>query len=120
MRKKNEDELDRLLSEWVCTQSRWPLTEKLQAAGVAAFPSCTTEELVHDRHLAEREFFEKIEHPTVGARIHAGIPWRLSEADNGVKTHAPLLGFHTDEVLMERLGVSSSQIATWRESGILR
>ena len=118
-RKANEDELDRLLAEWVATESRWPLTEKLQASGVAAFPSITTEELVADPHLADREFFEEIEHPTVGARVHAGIPWRLSEADNGVKRHAPLLGFHTDEVLMERLGVSSEQIATWRDSGLL-
>ncbi|MEE3327744.1 MAG: CoA transferase [Myxococcota bacterium] len=118
-RKAHEDELDRLLSEWVATESRWPLTEKLQAAGVAAFPSVTTEELVQDPHLIARGFFEEIEHPTVGARVHAGIPWRLSEADNGVKSHAPLLGIHTDEVLMERLGVSSDQIARWREAGLL-
>ena len=119
-RKAHEDELDRLLAEWVATQSRWPLTEKLQAAGVAAFPSVTTEELVADPHLNDRGFFEEIEHPKVGARVHAGIPWRLSVADNGVRSHAPLLGAHTDEVLTERLGATSEQIARWRDSGLLR
>ena len=119
-RKAHEDELDPLLTEWVATQSRWPLTEKLQAVGVPAFPAVTTEELVADPHLADRGFFEKIEHPKVGARVHAGIPWLFSEADNGVKAHAPLLGTHTDEVLIERLGVSPKQISAWRESGLLR
>ena len=119
-RKANEDELDRRLAEWVCTQRRWPLTKNLQEVGVAAFPSVTTEELVQDPHLEAREFFERIEHPTVGARVHAGIPWRFSEASNGVKNHAPLLGDHTDDVLIERLGVSSDQIAAWREAELLR
>ena len=119
-RKAHEDELDRLLADWVATQSRWPLTEELQAAGVPAFPSVSTEELVGDPHLADRGFFEEIEHPTVGAKVHAGIPWRLSEADNGVKSHAPILGAHTDEVLRERLGATPEQINRWRDSGLLR
>lgn len=118
-RKDNEDELDRILGDWVAGHERWDLTERLQKAGIAAFPSATTEDLAHDPQLKERAYFEKIPHPTVGSRLHAGIPWRLSEGSNGVQNHAPLLGAHTEEVLIERLGASLDQIQKWRESGLL-
>lgn len=118
-RKRNEDELERLIGAWTRERDRWDVTRDLQAAGVAAFPSLSSRDLVEDPHLAQRGFFERLPHPEVGARTHAGIPWRLSEGRNGVRAPAPLLGADTDSVLGELLGYSPARIAKLRESQVL-
>ena len=118
-RKANEDELDALVDAWTRQGDRWELTRSLQALGVAAFPSLTCDDIVHDPHLNERGYIERLEHPVVGPLEHAGIPWRLRQRPNGVRRPAPCLGEHTDEVLTEVLGYDKATIARLRESKLL-
>ncbi len=118
-RKAHEDELEQLVTAWTTQQDRWELTRTLQAAGVAAFPSMSSKDLVEDAHLNGRGFFTRLPHPQVGAQTHAGIPWLLTNAPNGVRSPAPLLGQHTDEILRDVLGYSDEAIAQLREQQIL-
>ena len=39
MRKRNEDELDQIITQWTQSRDRWEITQLLQRAGVAAFPT---------------------------------------------------------------------------------
>ncbi|MGH2586728.1 MAG: CaiB/BaiF CoA transferase family protein, partial [Dehalococcoidia bacterium] len=77
-RKANEDALEAEVTAWTSGHDRWEVTQLLQAAGVAAFPSMTSADLVNDPHLRERGIFVELEHPEVGVRTHVGIPWKLS------------------------------------------
>ena len=54
----------------------------------------------------------------MGARIHAGVPWRLAEGPNGVRAPAPLLGQHTHDVWGRLVGLSDEDIALGRETGL--
>ncbi len=119
LRKRNEDELDASLSSWTAARDRWEVTRVLQAAGVAAFPSMSPRDLVDDPHLAARGFFEELPHPEVGRRKHAGIPWRLANGPNGVRTPAPCLGADTEQVLGEILGYPGEQIRRLVDDGIV-
>src|SRR5215510_8732333 len=56
-RKAHEDALEEVLTAWTATREKWDVTQTLQAAGVAAFPSMTSKDLAEDRHLNERDFF---------------------------------------------------------------
>lgn len=118
-RKQNEDTLEALISEWTRTRDRWAITQALQAAGVAAYPSMTSADLVASPHLRERGIFVELEHPEVGRRTHVGIPWQMSGTPCAVRAPAPLLGQHTDEVLREWLQMSDEEIAGLRERGVL-
>lgn len=118
-RKRCEDALDEVLSAWTAERDPWEVSEALQAVGVAAFPSLSTEQLCRDPQLEARGFFARLEHPEVGVRQHAGIPWRLDEADNGVRAPAPLLGADTDDVLRDVLGCAENEIAALRESKVV-
>ncbi len=119
-RKENEDALEQIVSEWTAEQDRWEVTWLLQAQGVAAFPSFTTEDIVRDPHLNARGFIERLEHPEVGRRTHVGIPWRLDRRPNGVRMPAPCLGADTDTLLTEVLGYDAARIKELREGDVLR
>ncbi len=118
-RKVHEDELEQLLTAWTTQHDRWEITRKLQAAGVAAFPSMSSKDLTEDTQLNGRGFFVRLPHPVVGIQTHTGIPWLLTNAPNGVRSAAPLLGQHTDEVLRGVLGCTDEDIARLREQKVL-
>ncbi len=119
LRKRNEDELDRIIGEWTAPRDRWEITELLQAAGVAAFPTMGPKDLVEDPHLRARGYHVQLPHPVVGTRIHAGIAWKMSATPCRVRKAAPVLGADTDSILGELLGYSEAEIQRLREDGVL-
>ena len=119
-RKTNEDALEEIVSAWTGVRDRWEITRELQAMGVAAFPSFTCKDIVEDPHLNERGFIERLQHPEVGRRAHAGIPWRLRRRSNGVRMPAPCLGADTETLLSEVLGYDATKIDELRKKGVLR
>ena len=118
-RKSREDELESIVSGWTAQQDRWKVTRLLQEAGIAAFPTMTAADIVHDPHLEARGFIERLEHPKVGRRAHAGIPWRLHARANGVASPAPCLGADTDRYLRELLGLSDEEVGELYREGVV-
>ncbi|MGH0031896.1 MAG: CaiB/BaiF CoA transferase family protein [Myxococcota bacterium] len=118
-RKQHEDALEAALSERTREHDRWDLTERLQARDVAAFPALTAEDIAHDPHLEARGFLERLPHPVVGARVHTGIPHRLRNRPNGVRSPAPCLGADTEEVLGRVLGLSTDEVHSLRDAKVL-
>ena len=59
----------------------------------------------------------EIEHPRAGKLRAPGVPVRLSATPGSVRTPAPMLGQHTDEVLRDLLGLSEAEIAALRSAG---
>jgi len=118
-RKANEDTLEGILTSWTKEHDRWEVTELLQKVGVAAFPSMSNKDLATDPHLATRGYLVQKEHPEVGKRIHAGIPWHLSGTPCEVRHAAPLRGQHTDYVLGNILGFSEAEVLKLRGDQVL-
>ena len=118
-RKKNEDELEGLISAWTGTLTAEEVTARLQAVGVAAFPAITNKELAEDPHLRDRGFFVELSHPEVGVRRHAGIPWKMSDTPCQVRRPAPLFGQDTDYVMREILGYAAEGVTALKEREVL-
>jgi len=119
LRKRNEHELDRIITQWTSQRDRWEITELLQSAGVAAFPTMSNQDLGDDPHLIARGFMAELEHPVVGRRRHAGVPWRMWPSVCKVRKPAPLLGADTEDILQTLLGYSAREIARLREERVL-
>ncbi len=118
-RKANEDALEAIVEEWTIVRDPFGITQQFQAVGVAAFTPLVNRELSEDPHLNARGFFVEKEHPEVGVRRHAGIPWRMSETPCEVWRAAPVMGQDNDYVLGELLGMSSQQIASLKERQVI-
>ena len=118
-RKTHEDSVDQIVTAWTTTREKWEVTRILQGVGVAAFPSMSGKDLIEDPHLNQRGFFERLAHSEVGVRTHMGVPWLLTNAPNGVRTPAPLLGQDTDQVMHDVLGYTAQQIVRLKEEKVL-
>jgi len=119
MRKRNEASLDEIISAWTRTRERWEITETLQRAGVAAFPTLNNRDVASDTHMRARGFLLERDHPEIGRRTHAGIPWTMSGTPCSVRAAAPVLGADTDSILSALLGYSAEQIAQLRAEGVV-
>lgn len=120
-RKVHEAALNDHIESWTRTMDRWEATQRLQAAGVAAFPSLSPVDLWGgDPHFEEIGMIERPDHRVVGRRVLPGIPWRITPGRNGIERAAPCLGEHTAEVLIDVLGYSSDEIAHLLAKGAVR
>ena len=79
----------------------------------------TNRELAEDAHMRERGFFAEREHPEVGVRQHAGVPWKFSETPCAVQRPAPCIGQHTEDVLQRVLGYAEEEVERLRADGVL-
>jgi formyl-CoA transferase len=82
-------------------------------------PTLTNKDLALDGHLRERGFLIELDHPEVGKRTHAGVPWSMSATPCKVRRAAPMLGEDTDQVLTSLLGFSAAKIQTLRRDGVI-
>jgi crotonobetainyl-CoA:carnitine CoA-transferase CaiB-like acyl-CoA transferase len=96
------------------------LAAALQARGVAAYPVRDGRDLVTlDPQLTARSFYPTQHHPLVGDVQVEGVVAHLSDTPPSLRSPAPLLGEHTDELLEEVLGLDHQQIRQLRDQGAL-
>ncbi len=107
---QNQEELDRLVTEWTVNYTHHELTGILQKAGVAAFPSLSNQEIVSDPHFKERKLAVEVEHPVMKKQIVLGAPWKLSETPAKVTKASPVMGENNEYVFGELLGIPGSEI----------
>jgi crotonobetainyl-CoA:carnitine CoA-transferase CaiB-like acyl-CoA transferase len=91
----------------------------LKALGgrVPVGPVQSVADIFADPHVRAREMLVEVEQPGSGTRrAIAGSPIKLTLTPTAVRRRAPLLGEHTDEVLVEA-GYSEAERRRLRESG---
>lgn len=118
-RRQREDEIEGMVAEWTSQRRAAEAAAALQEAGVAAAVCANVKDLSEDPHLTERGYLVELDHAEVGRRKHAGIPWRMGATPCAVRSPAPLLGEHSDEVLRAVLGYSAEEVAALRAQGAL-
>ena len=109
-RKENEEELDRLVTEWTIKYSAEEVMSMLQAAGVAAGVLETGEDMLErDPQFKHRHTFWELNHPEIGKYYSIGHAFILSKSPCEVRRGA-LLGEHNEYALKELLGMSDEEI----------
>lgn len=118
-RKENEDELDKLLSEWTIKHSPEEVMTRLQAAGVPAGIVATGDDLMEkDPQVKHRRFFRELDHPIVTKYRAPGPQFHSSKVEIELK-RSPLFGEHNEYVLKELLHMSDEEIAELILAGVI-
>lgn len=104
-------EIDAALARWSAGRDPDELTERLQAAGVAAHTVQHSAEIVADPQLLHRGTPVQVPHPIHGQVWVEGNQARWSRTQPAPVFAGPPVGHHTQEVLEEILGYDADRIA---------
>ena len=115
-----QDSLDRHVSSWTERHDKHDVMNRLQEAGAPAGAVLTTEDLVHDPHLAERNYFWEYgstmdDGPTF---THVGAGGKYDGSPAGATMRAPAFGEHNSYVFGDILGLSDAQIKELEDSKV--
>ncbi len=99
LRKENETELIKFISEILQQKTRDEWLVQLRAFKIPAGRVNTIEEALNQQQAIDRDMIGQIEHPKYGAVKFIKNPLRFSGLNIQYKYAAPLLGEHTEEVL---------------------
>jgi len=118
-RVENRAALAKILNAAFASQDADEWTEKLQVAGIPSGPINNIQDVFNHPQAPVRDFVVGIEHPTAGFVNLPGFPYKMSQTPAALHRPPPLLGEHTEEVLIELLGYSSEQVALLRERKVI-
>jgi len=108
------------VNEWASSMGNVEACMALAAAGVAAGPCLTAQQVIDDPHVAARDMLIEIPRPDGGDPVLTpGNPIKMSKVSEGPDVRMPWLGEHTDEVLSTELGLDDATLARLRADGVI-
>jgi crotonobetainyl-CoA:carnitine CoA-transferase CaiB-like acyl-CoA transferase len=123
-RKQHEDELEAKLTEFTIKQDRYDLMNRLQARAIpAGVVQKAADRFDRDPQLKARGYFVDLPHSEIGHWPIEGFPARLSASPAYVggltNRAAPKLGEDNEFVYRDIFGLSTKELATLREEGVI-
>jgi formyl-CoA transferase len=115
-RVRHRDELITKLIEVFVARTTQDWVDSLTKANVPCSPINDIATAMNDPHVRFREMVKSVDHPTLGEIDLIGPVAKLSETPATIRSAPPLLGQHTNQVLIE-LGFSQDDIAMLRREG---
>jgi len=79
----------------------------------------TTKEILDSPQHQARGFFEQVDHPVMGKVTMPGAPFKMMETPWRLRSPAPLLGEHNEEVYCGRLGYSREELTRLGQQGVI-
>jgi len=105
------------IEQWTMTKTKFEAMDILNQYDIPCGPILSMEELAAEPSLRATGTVVEVDHPKRGKYLSVGNPIKMSDSPSEV-TRSPLLGEHTDEVLVE-LGYGPEQIAAMREEKVV-
>ncbi|MDQ0597718.1 formyl-CoA transferase [Streptomyces canus] len=107
-----------LIEEWTTTLPKWQVLHQLNAHNIPCGPILSTKEIIEDPSLAANEIVVQVDHPERGTFTTVGNPLKLSDSPTHI-TPSPLLGQHTEEILIGELGIGDEELRLLKSSGVI-
>jgi len=118
-RKRNEDELEKMMGEWTSGQTRDQVESLLQTAGIPTSVVFDAAEVIEEPQLNAWGHFQQVENAKLGKVTVESCRMKLSRTPAHIRWGGPTFGQHNHLVLGEILGLSDAEIANAVASGAL-
>jgi formyl-CoA transferase len=117
-RVKHAEELDAIIGAFIAQRTQADNVAFFEAAEVTIGPIYDITQILEDPHVLERELLAEYPDADMGAfPMHHVVP-RLSATPGSIRTPAPRLGEHNEE-LLKALGLKDSEIEDLKTKGVL-
>jgi 2-methylfumaryl-CoA isomerase len=115
------DAISAVLGRWCAVRRLDEIRQAFAATGVLWGQFQDFRQLVHDdpRCSEANPLFATVEQPGIGRYLLPGLPLDFGASPRQPPRPAPILGEHSDAVLSEVLGLSSSEIGRLHDAGIV-
>ena len=114
----NRDACNAMLGGWLAERTRSEAMEILSGAGLSIAPVNTYGQVARDPHVLERDMLQPTRLEDGSIAPITGPAAKFSRTPTCVRTGAPALGQHNDEILSE-LGFDAAARKKLRDSGIV-
>jgi len=113
------DDLDKSIAEWTYSKEAQKLMYILQEAEIPAAATHTMSSLLNDPHLNSGNFWQWLDRAVVGNQPNPSAPFKVNGERLPIKTPAPTLGQHNQEILTKILGLNQDEINRLEKIGII-
>lgn len=118
-RLNNHGALDEFIGGLVRDRNAEELTEALQTVGVSAYPVQNCVDIHRDQNLEAFDFWHWLDHKEMGPSPYEGLEHRMSRTPGELRSPAPTLGQHNEEIFGAMLGLSTAEIAQLKEEQVI-
>ena len=120
-RRKNQEDLDKVVEDWTTERTPGEAMEVLQGVGVPAGAVLSCREVHLNPHLAERGFFEVVDHGVgVGKRpLGRLMPAKFAGVGSFTLRRAPRFGEANEYVFHELLGMTKEELTKLEEEKVI-
>jgi crotonobetainyl-CoA:carnitine CoA-transferase CaiB-like acyl-CoA transferase len=101
------------------TRAEWLTILENQGQGMAFSPINELTELSTDPQVMLNNYITEVDHPTLGKIKMTGFPLKFSQNPAAVTHSAPGFGQHTEEVLMDMLGLTWEEISQLKDEEVI-
>jgi len=116
----NGEVLSLRMQQWCESLTIAQALDQLNAAKIPAGPVYSLAETLEDTHIQAAGFFEDVSYPGIpNPAPIVTTPVRLSRTPGKILRRPPLLGEHTDDVLINIAGYSEAEVADLRAKAVI-
>ena len=115
----NREDLSSILDEVIATREREFWLDELEKVGVPCGPINDLAQVFEDPHIRARELHRRVPHLLAETIPTVANPIRFSDAPLDYHLPPPTLGEHTDQVLVDLLGMDPDEVQRLKETGVV-
>jgi len=114
------DEFDRAMTLFFHTHTMAEIYEGANKRGMMLYPVATVEDMLKDPQLTARDFWQKVEHPELGATfLYPGAFIKASLTPLQSPSRAPSIGEHNQQVYGGELGLSEDELLILKQTNVI-
>lgn len=111
--------IDTTVQEWAKNRTIEEILAVLQAARVACAKVNSADELLRDPQSLARRMVVNVKYPGLGKIPIPGIPLKLSLTPGEIRSLAPTIGQHNEEIYCGLLQLSRNEFQKCRQRGVI-
>ena len=117
-RTERREEVDAIVAAWTRQHDKHEAMRLVASATIPAGAVMDTMELANDKSFEQRGIRQTMQHPVVGPYTMSGWPVRFSGHTPPISA-APLLGQHSEEALVDWLGLDRDELGKLRKDAVI-